>query len=163
MDCPSDMESALSTISVFPETRKEMDAFKWDIKRDLKAGIVSNPLKVKVQLTMLKTLIEELLEDEDVDLVFLKEFELYDAEREIAINGAKLMKREVGVKYDYDSSGDPVWNKLNKVAKEVTDEKKRREKLLQSMDDKGMVDPETGVFISKPVKTSKTKVVCVLP
>jgi hypothetical protein len=155
------MESALSTISVLPSNRKEMEAFKWDIKRDLKGGVVKNPLEVKVKLTILKDLISEILEDDEVDEVFLKEYHLY-SEKIVKVNGAELTEREVGVKYAYEDSGDPNWNFLTAEFKKVSELKKKREKFLQTLDEKGTVDPETGVFITRPPKSSKTKVVCTL-
>jgi hypothetical protein len=64
------------------------------------------------------------------------------------------------VKYSYDECGDPVWYDLNRQINDLTEKKKEREKFLQNIPyDKGTVDPDTGVFITRPPKSSKTKVV----
>lgn len=122
-----------------------------------------DPLKILVQLKFIEKLIEDILKDEGIEYHFLKEFLMYEREKIIEVNGAKLMQTEVGVKYDYEASGDPKWFDLDKQAKEIAEKKKEREKFLQSIPyDQGVVDPETGVFITRPPKSSKTKVKVVL-
>jgi len=118
-----------------------------------------DPLKILVQLKFIEKLIEDILKDENIEYHFLKEFFLYEKEKVIEVGGAKLMQSEVGVKYDYEASGDPKWFDLEKQAKEIAEKKKEREKFLQSIPyDAGVVDPDTGVFITRPPKSSKTKV-----
>jgi hypothetical protein len=69
------------------------------------------------------------------------------------------MQTEVGTKYQYEESGDPVWFDLKKQYEEVAEKKKDREKFLQNIPyDQGIVEPVSGVFITRPPKTSKTKV-----
>ena len=69
------------------------------------------------------------------------------------------MQTEVGVKYAYEDSGDPVWNELSKQSAELSERLKERQKFLQAIPyDAGVVDAETGVFITRPPKTSKSKV-----
>ena len=78
----------------------------------------------------------------------------------VQINGAKLQSQEVGVKYRYEDSGDPVWFDLDKKIKELTEKKKEREKFLQNLPyESQFVDPDSGAFITRPPKESKTKVV----
>lgn len=157
------METALSTINILPSNKKELQKFFKSAKAELISGSLKDPLKIKVQLTYMKKLAELLLEDDDIDHVFLNEFLLYEAEKIIEINGAKLMQGEVGVKYDYPKCGDPVWDDLDKAIKELTEKKKEREKFLQNIPyDNGIVDPETGVFITRPPKYGKTKVKVIL-
>jgi hypothetical protein len=156
------METALQTISILPENKAQLQSFVYDVKRELLSGTVKNPLKVKVQLTYIKKLIEQLLEDDEIDNVFLNEFLLYDKDEKVTISGADLRAGEVGVKYLYGDCGDPVWFDLDNKIKELSDKKKEREKFLQNIpkDTPGIVDAETGVFITRPPKTSKTKVIC---
>jgi len=152
------METALSTLSILPSNREQLKIFS----RQLKDEILSSdkdPLKILVQLKFIEKLIEDVLKDEGVEYHFLKEFELYEKEKVVQINGAKLQQSEVGTKYDYDACGDPKWYDLNKQASEIAEKKKEREKFLQSIPyDQGVVDPDTGVFITRPPKSSKTKV-----
>lgn len=134
--------------------------------RNLKYEILANdknPLPILVQLQAIKKAIEDVLTDEEVDYHFLKEFLFYDKSEKVIINGAELRQSEVGVKYLYGDCGDPIWNELEKQVKELTDKKKEREKFLQNIPyESKFVDPDTGVFITRPPKTSKTKVVCKL-
>ena len=152
------MQTALSTLSELPTTREQLKVFSASLKNEILASD-KDPLKILVQLKFIEKLIEDVLEDEGIEHHFLKEFQLYEKEKVITVNGAKLMQTEVGTKYDYNASGDPKWFDLNKQAMEIAEKKKEREKFLQAIPyDAGLVDPDTGVFITKPPKTSKTKI-----
>jgi hypothetical protein len=156
------METTLSVINLLPSNKEQLQKFVRIVKDEILAND-KEPLKILVQLKFVEKTIEDILEDEEIDLHFLKEFLLYDKDEEVIINGAKLRQSEVGVKYLYPDCGDPIWNDLNKQIKELTEKKKEREKFLQNIPyDQGTVDPETGLFITRPPKTSKTKVVCKL-
>lgn len=151
-------ETALSTLSILPSNRDQLKTFSRMLKDEILASD-KDPLKILVQLKFIEKLIEDILKDENIEYHFLKEFFLYEKEKIIEVGGAKLMQSEVGVKYDYEASGDPKWLDLDKQAKEIAEKKKEREKFLQSIPyDNGVVDPDTGVFITRPPKTSKTKV-----
>lgn len=64
---------------------------------------------------------------------------------------------------DITVSSDPVWNDLVKKISELDEKRKEREKFLQNIPyESQFVDPETGVFLTRPPKTSKTKVKCQL-
>ncbi len=153
------METALSTLSTLPSNREQVFSFVKMLKNEILAND-RNPLQILVQLKMIEKAIGDVLKDEDIDYHFLKEFLLYEKEKEITVNGALLHKSEVGVKYDYPSCGDPVWNDLLKAEKEISEKRKEREKFLRNIPyDKGTVDPETGVFITRPPKSSKEKVI----
>lgn len=153
------METALSTLSALPDNKAQVQVFTRQLKDEILAG-TKDPLKILVQLKMIEKVIADILKDEEIDYHFLKEFLLYEKEKEIELNGAKLRQQEVGVKYEYEESGDPVWFDLDKQIKEISEKKKEREKFLQAIPyDNGVVDPGSGVFITKPPKKSKTKVV----
>jgi hypothetical protein len=152
------MESALSTISILPSTKEQVKVFS----RQLKDEILANdrdPLKILVQLKMIEKIIEDILKDEEIDLHFLNEFLLYGKEKVLEVNGAKLQQTEVGTRYQYEDSGDLKWNDLNKQLIEITEKKKEREKFLQNIPyESQFVDPDNGLFITRPPKTSKTKI-----
>ena len=159
---PSDMETALSTLSVLPSNRDQIRSFSRQLKDEILSGN-TDPLKALVQLKFIEKMLEDILKDEELDRLFVKELQLYGKEKVVEIAGAKLMQTEVGTRYDYEASGDPKWFDLDKQAKEIAERKKEREKFLQTIPyDQGVVDPDTGVFITRPPKTSKTKVKCVL-
>jgi hypothetical protein len=156
------METALSTLSILPSNKDQVKAFTQSLKNEILAND-RNSLPILVQLKMVEKTITDTLKDEEIDLHFLKEFEQYGKNEKVTVNGADLRQSEVGVKYSYEDSGDPVWNHLNKQINDLTEKKKEREKFLQQIPyDKGTVDPDTGLFITRPPKSSKTKVICKL-
>jgi hypothetical protein len=152
------METALSTINQLPSGKDQVKVFIASVKNEILTA--KDPLKILVQLKYAEKVIADILKDEAIDLCFLKEFELYEAEKEIEVNGAKLKAQEVGTKFDYNSSGDPVWFDLTKQIDELTEKRKERETFLKAipLNDPGVVTDE-GIFITRPVKSSKTKVV----
>ena len=153
------MEKALATISALPASREQVQKFVGLLKSEILAND-KDPLPILVQLTCIERTIKEILTDEEIEHHFLKEFLLYDKEKVVNINGAKLQSQETGVKYHYKECGDPVWNDLDNQIKELAEKKKAREKFLQTIPyDAGIVDADSGVFITKPPKTSTEKVV----
>lgn len=149
-------ETAISAISVLPVGKKEMERFINLLVDEICSG-ANEPLQVLVRLKYAEKVIAETLKCERVDEVMIREYEKYGKGEKVVIHGAELKQMETGVKYDYNGSGDPVWMDLDKKISELTEKKKQREKMLQNID-QGIVDPETGVFINKPPKTSKTKI-----
>ena len=152
--------TALSTLSIMPSGKEEVARFKKNLKSEILSGKFDG-LKAFVRLKYIEATIADTLKDEDIERHFLKEFELYGKEKVVEVMGAKLNAQETGVKYAYEDAGDPVWANLDEEIKKLTEKKKEREKFLQAIPyDKGTVDPETGVFITRPPKSSKSKVIC---
>jgi hypothetical protein len=153
------MTTALSILENLPNNKEQVKTFVSSIKNEILSN-TKNTLPILVQIKMVEKTIEDILKDEEIDLKFLKEFQLYDKDEKVVVNGAELRQSEVGVKYLYPDCGDPIWNDLNKQIQELTEKKKEREKFLQNIPyDKGTVDPDSGLFITRPPKTSHTKVV----
>ena len=152
------MEKALSTLSVLPSNKEQLRVFSRKLKDEILASD-KDPLKILVQLKYIEKVIADILKDKEVDYHFLKEFLLYEKEKEINVGGATLRQQETGVKYDYDACGDPAWFDLIKQIGELTEKRKEREKFLQSLPQEGTVDPVTGVFINRLPKSSHTKVI----
>jgi hypothetical protein len=151
--------NTLSVINLMPSGKDQVAKFV-SILRDEILANNTDPLKILVQLKYVEKTIGDILKDEEIDYHFLKEFLLYDKDENVIVNGAILRQSEVGVKYDYQNTGDPVWNDLNKQIEVLSDKRKEREKFLQNIPyDKGTVDPDTGLFITRPSKSSKTKVI----
>lgn len=157
---PFNMETALSTLSVLPSNKDEIKRFATSLKHEILVND-QKPLPILVQLKMIEKVIADVLKDEELDHHFLKEFLLYDKNEKVVINGAELRSGETGVKYMYEDCGDPVWFELDKQIKELTEKRKEREKFLQNIPyDAGIVDADNGgVFITRPPKVSKTKVI----
>lgn len=153
------MDTTLSVINLLPSGKEQLAKFVRTFKDEILANN-TDPLKSLVQLKYAEKTIAEILKDEEIDYHFLKEFLLYDKDEKVIVNGAELRQSEVGVKYDYTDCGDPIWNDFTKKINELTEKKKEREKFLQNISyDKGTVDPDTGLFITRPPKSSKTKIV----
>ena len=153
------METTLSVINLLPSNKEEIKRFEASLKSEILAND-RNALPILVQLKMVEKVIADTLKDEEIDLHFLKELETYSKNEKVTISGADLRQSEVGVKYSYEDCGDPVWFDLDKQISELSEKKKEREKFLQNIPyDQGTVDPASGVFITRPPKSSKTKVV----
>jgi hypothetical protein len=153
------METALSTISILPSGKAEVERFKSTLKSEILAGN-DDPLKVFVRLKYIEKTIADTLKDEDIERHILKEFDLYGKEKIVEVMGAKLNAQETGVKYFYEDCGDPVWSDYDAQIKDLTEKRKAREKFLQALPKEGTVDPSTGVYINRPPKSSTSKVIC---
>lgn len=153
------METAISTLSVLPAGKREMESFINLLVNEIASGSYK-PLDVLVRLKYMEKIIAETLKNERVDEAMINEFSSYGKGEKVVIFGAELRQSETGVKYDYEASGDPIWMNLDKQINELTEQRKQREKWLQSFAlDQSEVDKETGVLITRPVKTSKTKII----
>lgn len=150
-------ETTLSTISALPTSRKQIESFVYMLKTEILAS--KNPLQEFVKLKYAERTFEEILKDSDIKEAVLNEFYLYEKEKIIEILGAKLNLSEVATKYDYAGSGDSVWLNLEKQIAELTEKKKARETLLKALPEEGMVDAQTGLYITRPPKSSETKVI----
>ncbi len=152
------METALTILSYLPTSKEQKFAFFRQVKEEILSG-THDPLEVAKNLAIIEDVISSLRKDEDIDYLVLREFEKY-GEKVLEKYGVKFQQMEAGVRYDYESCGDPVWLDLDRQIKELTEKKKEREKFLQNIpvNTTGVVDPETGVFIQRPSRTSKTKI-----
>lgn len=78
----------------------------------------------------------------------------------VEIGGNKITEGEVGVKYHYENTGDPIYAERLAAYKKAEAELKEREGFLKKVSKVGeqIVDPSTGevVTIYPPYKTSTT-------
>ena len=151
--------TTLAKIAQSPITYVEINNLIYDMKVELLSGDY-NPLDVELQLKAMEETIKQLRSDEDIRQFVLSEAEKHG--KSFEWRGAKMSVREVGVKYDYASSGDSEWALLDAEIKELTEKKKAREKFLQAIPDMGTVNPETGETIYRPAKTSTTSIAVTL-
>lgn len=150
------MTEALATIDRLPGSKTDLAIFS----RQIKAEILQDdrdPLLILKQLKFIEKLIADLLTDKELDDHFLNEAYKYGKEKTIEHLDCKFTIQETGVKYEYDACGDPVWNDLTAQLNKLKETIKEREKFLQNAGE-GFVEPNTGVFVNKPPRTSKTKV-----
>ena len=154
------METALSTISVLPATKDEVVRFRKQLKDEILSG-TQDVLKIKVQMTLMQRIFDETLKDDDIDEACVNEFQKYSSKEKVVVLGAELRQQETGVKYEYEACGDVKWLDLDAKIKELTEKRKEREKFLQNIpkDEVGIVDPDNGNFITRPPKSSKTKII----
>lgn len=116
-------------------------------------------LPILGKLKIIEKLVKDILEDKDVKGRFLADRLRYSEKEIVKFNGIDFSIREAGTKYDYNASGDTKWMDLDKQIKELTEKRKEREKLLQNLPPEGLVDPDTGNFITRPPKSSETMVI----
>ena len=152
------METALSTISILPSNKEELVVFGRMLKDEIIADD-KETLPILGKLKIIEKLVKDILEDKDVKERFKTDRLRYSEKEIVKLNGIDFNLREVGIKYDYNASGDVKWMDLDKQIKELTDVRKEREKLLQNLPLEGLVDPDNGNFITRPPKSSETMVV----
>jgi len=150
------MESALSTITVLPSNKVELAMYSRKIKSEILAND-RDPLLILKQFKFVEKLIADLLTDKELDDHFLNEANKYK-EKTFDHLDCKFTIKEVDVKYDYNSCGDPVWIDLQKEFETLKEKLKQRESFLKTVDENGFVEPGTGVYVNCAPKSSKTKV-----
>lgn len=151
--------TTLAKIAQSPITYVEINNLIYDMKVELLSGDY-NPLDVELQLKAMEETIKQLRSDEDI-----RQFVLSEAEKHgkfFEWRGAKMSIREVGVKYDYSTSGDSEWAILDAQIKKLTEKRNAREKFLQNIPEMGTVSPETGETIYRPAKSSTTSIAVTL-
>jgi hypothetical protein len=149
----------LAKIATAPITYVEINNLIHYMKQEILGGD-SNPLDVEVQLKAMEECIKQLRSDDDIRDLVLREAEKHG--KSFEWRGAKLSVREVGVKYDWPSSGDSEWAMLDAQIKELSEKKKAREAFLKSIPEMGTVSPDTGETIYRPAKTSTTSIAVTL-
>lgn len=144
------IETAVSTLSALPNTKDEVKAFANKLRIEILNGEV-DPLmitKVKKAFEMVFDNIKDDLRTASVDVA-----EKY-GKGKFSLHGSEYEVKEMGVRYDYDGCGDPIYKKLK-------DNIKAREAMLKSLSEPfKYIDPETAeeITINPPVKSSTTTV-----
>ena len=151
--------TTLAKIAQSPITYVEINNLIYDMKVELLSGDY-NPLDVELQLKAMEETIKQLRSDKDIRQFVLREAEKHG--KSFEWRGAKMSIREVGVKYDYSTSGDSEWAILDAQIKKLTEKRNAREKCLQNSPEMGTVSPETGETIYRPAKSSTTSIAVTL-
>jgi hypothetical protein len=151
--------TTLAKIAQSPITYVEINNLIYDMKVELLSGDY-NPLDVELQLKAMEETIKQLRSDKDIRQFVLREAEKHG--KSFEWRGAKMSIREVGVKYDYSTSGDSEWAILDAQIKKLTEKRTAREKFLQNIPEMGTVSPETGETIYRPAKSSTTSIAVTL-
>ena len=148
-------DTATSVLSLMPSTATQVAKFSKQLIESVRSGR-NNPLEMIVQLHALTKVYEE-VKDEIMENV-MTEAEKY-SEKKIERYGAIIEKAEVGTTYNYASSKDSEWERLDSEIKGLLQRKKDRETFLKSLPEPiTTVNKDTGEVeeIRPPMKTSKT-------
>jgi hypothetical protein len=148
------METAISTLSQLPETKKQIETFAYSLEQGLINGqIVASDL-LRFQKAMEKvfekikpTLIENALQ------------EISQYEKNTSIKGTEFSIVEAGVKYDYSDCNDLEYNTLTIQIEALKSTLKDRETFLKAIKQPiQMIDETSGecYTIYPPKKTSTT-------
>ena len=143
-------------LSLFETTKAERQDFAQSVINGLKEGN-SDPLKVHLQVKCLEDLIKQITTHPEYKDLTLDEATKYG--KSFELHNAKFEIKEMGVKYDYSTCGDPVYNDLTQKLAELEKEIKDRQAFLKA------VKPGTEILIEDevivlypPVKTSTTSI-----
>jgi hypothetical protein len=152
------METAISTMSALPTTKKEIKNYVELFVNEFK-NCNRNPLQVYEQIKAMDMLIKELTSNEDIKNRVLNEAQKYGVKSFEAYN-SKIEIAELGVTYDYDCCGDLVLNSLMAEKKLLHLKIKERQEFLKSIPYDGIttVNDETGEVsvLMRPIKKSTT-------
>ncbi len=152
IDGPS---TAIGVLDMFSTSRAGIDTFSNQVIQAVQNGEV-NPLKVRVWLKTMEDIIER-VKKETADHQ-LRESEKYP-EKAFEYSGAKIEKSELGTKYNYSGSNDPIYNHRKQIADAANEQLKEREEFLKALKEPLiLVDDESGEVarIVPPLKTSTT-------
>jgi hypothetical protein len=147
----------MSALRLMPNKAKEVATFAHGIIKAVQNGD-ANPLEVLAMLRSLELLSEEVREEIQDNI--LTAAEKY-SEKKFEAFGAIMERCEVYTKYDYTTSKDVEWERLDAEIKALEARKKERENFLRSLKEPlTYLDKESGALeeIRPPFKRSKTGV-----
>lgn len=154
------METVVSVISQFPESKKEQDLFVEKLIDEVTCGGWCNPLKILVQLKNMESIIKKFTSDKRIKDCVLNEAEKYGQKSFVDFN-ANIQIREKS-EYDYSEANHPRYNFVCEELKRLNDEKKELESIMKLHRETWVyTDVNTGEIseISPISKRSETSVV----
>lgn len=156
-----------SIVSLFEMTKSERGSFVTVLVDAIEEGDV-DPLKLHLHIKSMEKIIAMLTTEKDggeravrYRNALVKAAQAYGAKK-FEFHGAEIEVKETGVKYDYSKTEDVELLEMMSQAEELDAKIKKRQKMLQSVDQKGMLvtNSETGdtYMVYPPAKTSTTNV-----
>lgn len=168
--------TATSIIALFDTNKEQRRSFITNLIEDLDNGKV-DPLKIHYQVKCIEKIIDELTNTDEkknkdgfgiakrYKALVLDAAEKFGS-KEFEFCNSKIKIGEVGSKYDYSQCGDVELADWNIKAAEIKAKIDARQKLLQSVPQKGMMitNEETGETFNvfPPSKSSTTSVIVTL-
>ena len=135
-------------------TPQQRASFADDVIQQVNDG-QTDPLIVLSAIRNLKDILDTI--DAGIKDCVMQELSKYG--KSVEMYGIKVEQKEVGVKYNYDSSNDKVYNELKSELKILDSNIKDREKWLKSIPSTGVdivTDDGEVVRVVPPIKTSTT-------
>ncbi len=91
-----------------------------------------DPLEADIKLAGMQKAIDAVRKNLHVKHAVMEIASRYP-EKTFEIYGAQITKKLTPARYDYSASDDPVWKSLNDQVAELTERRKQREKMLQTL------------------------------
>ena len=135
--------NALSTITVMPSTKAEIEVFVSKVKTEILSGDY-NPVVIDVQLKAMEELIKAIRKEPEIREYILDE--ISRNEKTFELGNAKITQKD-SVRYDY--SDDTEWGELKEQETNFANARKGREQYLRSLK-KATPDPNTGEILYPP-------------
>jgi hypothetical protein len=148
------METAISTLSQLPETKKQIEVFASQLENGLTNGQI-----VASDLLRFQKAMEKVFEKIKPTLIENALNEISQYEKNSVIKGSEFSIVEAGVKYDYSDCKDLEYNTLSIQLEALKSTLKDRETFLKAIKQPlQMVDETSGecYTIYPPKKTSTT-------
>jgi hypothetical protein len=145
--------SAYGVLKQFSVSKEGVQRFSIQVINAVKNGEV-NALELKAYLKAMEQIIE--IVDKATRHEQLTEAEKY-GEKSFEVFGCKIEKAEVGTKYDYSGSGDPIYNHRLQIFEEAKKQLDDRAAFLKALKEPlVIVDDESGevATLRPPLKKS---------
>jgi hypothetical protein len=143
--------TAMGVLRQLSPTKEGIQKFSLQIINQVKGGEL-NALEVKAFLKAMEQIIE--LVDKNTRAEQMSEAERY-SEKSFHVYGCEIQKSEVGVRYDYLSTGDPIYERALYEFEQAQKKLKEREEFLKGLKEHmTMVDELTGevVTVNAPLR-----------
>ena len=148
--------SIMSTVNLMPSNKDEVKTFAEGIKQAIINEEV-NPLEAIKQLKMIEKVLKVVFTDKEVDEALLNEASRYHKDELVNHLGCSFQVKETGTKYDFSKTEDTVLFEQYEELETLKASIKERETMLKNIN--GEMYNAEGLQLSKPSKSSKTKVV----
>jgi hypothetical protein len=152
-----------SILALFQTNKEERQSFALDLVSKIENGEV-DPLKIHLQIKCMEDIIKLLNDNTIYKKAVLEAAEKFP-EKSFTFMNAKIEKKEVGVKYNFENCADPIYKMLEQQTESLKDDLKKRGDLLKTVPAKGMelvmADGEV-VTVYPPSKSSTTSIAVTL-